>query len=63
MNWLAALPYVFQLLGWILSRYNASQDTMRAFQALVQASKDDGLISVNAKDEFKKQKDELDKPH
>lgn len=57
--WLTALPYIFQVIGWILNRYNANEETKKAFHALVQSAKNDGLIAVQAKDEFAKQKEEL----
>lgn len=59
--WLTALPYLVQIIGWILGRYNASKETMAAFQKLVQSAKDDGLIAVQAKDIFEEQRQELEK--
>lgn len=60
--WLTLLPYALQFIGWIFSKYNASEETQKKFMELVQASKNDGLIAVDAKDTFKKQKAEILNP-
>lgn len=57
--WQLGLTVFLQLMGVILDYYKASNDTKRAFFALVQAVKDDGLISVKAHDEFERQKEVL----
>jgi hypothetical protein len=59
MSLLALLPYLFQLISFFLDRYKASEETKRRFIALVQSAKDDGLIAVQAKDEFERQKEKL----
>lgn len=62
MSWtilLGLLPYAFQIIAFILQRINASQATIAAFQALVESSKNDGLISVQASDKFKSLHDQL----
>lgn len=62
MSFIALLPYAFQIIGWLLDKYNASEETKKRFMELVQSAKDDGLISVSAKDEFAKQKEKLKNP-
>lgn len=59
MSWNILLPILFQVILFILQRVNASRDTVARFQALVQAAKDDGLISVQASDRFSSLHDKL----
>lgn len=60
--WLAILPYAVQIIAWLLGRYADNKETIRKFQEFVQSAKDDGLIAVQAKDEFKRQEEELKRP-
>lgn len=60
--WQLGLTVFLQLLGVVLEWYSVSNDTKRQYLALVTAIKNDGLISVEAHDEFQKQKDQLTKP-
>ena len=65
-NWLALLPTInqilptlLQFLGVILNKMDAGVQARAAYEALVQAAKDDGLISVDTKDIFQAQRDKL----
>jgi len=55
----AFLPFLFQLMSFVLDRVKASNDTKAKFLALLEAVKNDGLISVEAHDAFAKQRQEL----
>lgn len=57
----ALLGLIIQVAGLALKWFGAKQATLEAFEKLVVASKDDGLISVKTKDVFLSQKAELDK--
>lgn len=59
MSWLAALPYVFQVIGWILTRAKASKETQQAFLNLIEKCKDDPAISLRLKKDFKDMEAEL----
>jgi hypothetical protein len=61
MSWLSLLPSAIQFVLWILGRVNASEETRKKFIAFVQSAKDDGLISVQAKETFQQQKEALEK--
>lgn len=53
MSWVALLPYVLQIVVFILQRVKASNDVILKFQAFVESTKNEGLISVAASDKFK----------
>lgn len=59
MSWMAMIPYVFQILGFVLERVKANNDTIAAFKRLVDASQANGLISVQASDKFATLHDKL----
>lgn len=46
------LPYAFQIIAFVLQQVQANQATINAFQALVDASQQNGLITVQARDKF-----------
>lgn len=60
MSWLAVLPYVFQIIAFVLGRVDANQKMLDAFQALIEASHDNGKITVDTKDKFLNQKAALE---
>lgn len=57
--WTAILPYAFQIIAFILGRVQANQATIEAFHNLIQASRNNGLISIEASDKFKSLHDQL----
>ena len=59
MNWLLILPYAFQIISWLLGKYNASKATQQAFLDLIQKCKDDPAISLKLKNDFRDMEDEL----
>lgn len=55
-TWISlGLNIVLALLKW----YGASADTIQKYMALVESTQNDGLISVNTKDKFISQKEEI----
>lgn len=48
-----------RFLAWVISTTNASDKTKKKFLELVEATKNDGLISVKARDTFDKQFKEI----
>lgn len=59
MNWLLILPYAFQVIAWLLGKYNASVETKKAFLNLVEQAKLDPAISLKLKDDFDSMEAEL----
>lgn len=60
MGELMALSLGLKFLGFILDVFKASDETKRKFLDLVEASRNEGLISVQAYETFKKQRQELE---
>ena len=56
---LALLPSLISVIGWILGKVNANEATKKAFLDLVQAAKLDPAISLKMKKDFKSMEDEL----
>lgn len=55
-TWISlGLNIVLFLLKW----YGASADTIQKYMTLVESTQNDGLISVNTKDKFVSQKEEI----
>lgn len=50
--WGTILTGTFSLIAFILQRVNASNNVIAQFQALVNATKDEGLITQQASDKF-----------
>ena len=58
----ALVPLALELVQYIITKSNASEATKQAFYALVAAAYQDKIISVEAHDEFMRQKDQINKP-
>lgn len=56
---LTLLPTLLKFVGWILDKNNASEETKKKMYELIASTADDGLISVQAKDAFKAQKEKI----
>lgn len=61
MSWATFIPLALRLIDWLLGKAKASNETRNKMQELMKAIENDGLITVQAKDEFQKQMDELNK--
>lgn len=59
MSWLALLPYLLQLIGWMFDRYGANQATKQAFLDLISRSKEDPIIGLRLKNDFRDMEEEL----
>ncbi len=59
MTWLALLPTILQILGWLFDRYGANQATKQAFLDLIAKSKEDPAISLKLKNDFREMEQEL----
>jgi hypothetical protein len=59
--WETIFVIVLKLLDFTFSKIASSEELKRKFEAFVLQAKDEGLISIAAKDEFERQKDELAK--
>lgn len=55
------LPVAFQLVALALKWFGAKQDTLEAFKNLIEKSHNEGLITVETKDVFLKQKEQMEK--
>ena len=54
-QFLSLLPLVLQVLGIVLKWYNASDDTLQAYEALIKASS--GLMPVQTRDKLLSQRE------
>jgi hypothetical protein len=59
LSWLA---FLMPVVTWIMGKLKLSKETQEAFIAKVQAAKDDGLVSIQGRDEFRRQDEEILKP-
>lgn len=59
MSWGTILSAVLSIVGWILKRNADKRASLDAFEKLVSAAADEGLISVKSKQKFEDQKTKL----
>lgn len=59
---LSIIQLVMPIILWVLNRFKISKEQQEAFIQKVQSAKDDALIGIQARDEFKRQDEELAKP-
>lgn len=50
---------IFTLLGWALKLFGASAETNKKFLELIESTKNDGLITVQARDKFNSQRESI----
>lgn len=59
ISWSTILTIGLQIVGFVLTRVNASNDVVAKFKALVDSAKDSGLISIKQSDKFNDLHDKL----
>jgi hypothetical protein len=59
---LSILGILTPIITWIMGKFGMSKQSQEAFINKVQSAKDDGLVSVQQRDEFERQDAELLKP-
>lgn len=56
---LAILPVALKLIGWILDKKQANDETMKAYLELIAAANKNGLVSIEMKDSFASMEEKL----
>lgn len=59
MKWGYVLELTLRFLAWFLDRAQASDKTKKKFLELIEATKEDGLVTVKVKDTFEEQYKEV----
>ena len=58
MNWTELLPLGLKVLSWIIERSSLSAEAKKRFIALVEQAAQEGAVSSQLRDKFKKQMEE-----
>jgi hypothetical protein len=59
---LSWLTFLVPIITWVMGKLKLSKESQEAFIKKVQSAKDDGLVAIQGRDEFRKQDEELAKP-
>ena len=57
----AILPLIFQVVGWLIKTYFASEENLKLYQQMIDRANKEGLLSVQVHDKLKKNRDEIEK--
>ncbi len=59
MTWATWLPYLLQILAWVLGLVGASENTIQRYMELVESTQDDKLITIDVRNRFAAQREAL----